>query len=159
MHVFLLSEVNLVHFLFMNLFYNIFTEDEMRAKYSLIRLAEKLKTKQLSLQFLRDHGVLPNSVVCDKCGATVTKTGIYNFIWLWAWLDLDLGLVLVNYSFKQFSVTHQNNTYFRCETESCHKKFSVRKDTVLYNSKMSFRRWVLMLYCFTKLTWTYSQSK
>lgn len=58
-----------------------------------------------------------------------------------------------------FSVTHQNNTYFRCETENCHKKISVRADTVLFNSKMSFRRWVLMLYCFTKLTWTYGQSE
>ena len=58
-----------------------------------------------------------------------------------------------------FSVTHQNNTYFRCETENCHKKISVRADTVLFGSKMSFRRWVLMLYCFTKLTWTYAQSE
>ena len=49
---------------------------EMRNKYSLVRLAEKLKTKQLSLNFLREHGVLPNSVVCSKCNATVTKTGI-----------------------------------------------------------------------------------
>ena len=46
-----------------------------------------------------------------------------------------------------------NKSYFRC----CQKKYNLRKNTILENSKMSLRKFILMLYCFVTPTFTCAQ--
>ena len=47
------------------------------------------------------------------------------------------------------------STYnFWCK--ECRKKTAVRKNTILYKSKFSLRRFVLLLYSFTCIYWTYA---
>ena len=45
--------------------------------------------------------------------------------------------------------------YFRCG--KCKKRVSIRKGTVLWNSKLSLRRFILLVYSFTQYNWTYKQ--
>ena len=48
-----------------------------------------------------------------------------------------------------------NFVFFRCG--NCKKRISIRKGTVLYNSKLSLRRFILIVYAFTQANWTYKQ--
>ena len=48
-----------------------------------------------------------------------------------------------------------NFVFFRCGM--CKKRISIRKGTILWNSKLSLRRFILLVYSFTQQTWTYKQ--
>ena len=48
-----------------------------------------------------------------------------------------------------------SKVFFRCG--KCKSKISIRKGTVLYNSKLSLRRFILLVYSFTQHNWTYKQ--
>ena len=41
---------------------------------NLIKLAAKLETRADQVAYLRDKGVLPTSVTCQKCGVEVSRT-------------------------------------------------------------------------------------
>ena len=47
----------------------------MVKKLGLVKLSRKLESREDTVKFLRDNGVLPKSVACKKCGKTVEKTG------------------------------------------------------------------------------------
>ena len=47
----------------------------MVKRLGLVKLASKLDTKEKTVSFLRENGVLPRSVSCRKCGKTVETTG------------------------------------------------------------------------------------
>ena len=46
---------------------------------------------------------------------------------------------------------------FTCE--NCRKDFPIRKNTVLENCKLSFRRWLMLAFSFVKPNWTYNDGK
>ena len=48
-----------------------------------------------------------------------------------------------------------SSVFFRCGR--CKKKISIRKGTILWNSKLSLRRFILLVYSFTQQNWTYKQ--
>ena len=48
---------------------------KMVKKLGLVKLSRKLESREDTVKFLRDNGVLPKSVACKKCGKTVEKTG------------------------------------------------------------------------------------
>ena len=48
-----------------------------------------------------------------------------------------------------------NFVFFWCG--NCKKRISIRKGTVLYNSKLSIRRFILLVYAFTQPNCTYKQ--
>ena len=45
--------------------------------------------------------------------------------------------------------------YFHCK--SCNKKYSLRKNTFLYNANVSLRKFVLLIYIFITNCWSYNQ--
>ena len=45
--------------------------------------------------------------------------------------------------------------YFQCK--SCNKKYSLRKNTFLYNANVSLRKFVLLIYIFITNCWSYNQ--
>ena len=47
--------------------------------------------------------------------------------------------------------------YFRCG--KCKTRTSVRKGTILSNAKISFRRFILLIYAFCQFNWTYDQTQ
>ena len=51
--------------------------------------------------------------------------------------------------------SQKDYNFFRCF--ACDKKFSVRADTILSNSKISLRKFVLLIYLFIANYWTYKQ--
>ena len=51
--------------------------------------------------------------------------------------------------------TKSNFVYFQCGL--CRKRISIRRGTVLWNSKLSLRRFILLVYSFTQHNWTYKQ--
>ena len=48
-----------------------------------------------------------------------------------------------------------NFAFFRCS--QCKRRVSIRKGTVLSNSKLSLRRFILLVYSFLQHNWTYNQ--
>lgn len=58
-------------------------------------------------------------------------------------------------------LTKQNNrgyfVYFRCG--KCKTMTSVRKGTILSKAKISFRRFILLIYAFCQFNWTYGQTQ
>ena len=55
----------------------------------------------------------------------------------------------------QKPTTEGSFVFFRCGR--CKKKVSIRKGTILWNSKLSLQRFNLLVYSFTQQTWTYKQ--
>ena len=58
---------------------------------------------------------------------------------------------------KMLDIIYSDNNYhyFRCFP--CNKKFSIRSETILSNSNISLRKFVLLIYLFVANYWTYKQ--
>ena len=58
-------------------------------------------------------------------------------------------------------LTKQGNkgyfVYYRCG--SCKKRVSIRDGTILSGAKLSFRRFILLVYAFCQFNWTYAQTQ
>ena len=63
----------------------IFNSRTMVKRLGLVKLASKLDTKEKTVSFLRENGVLPRSVSCRKCGKTVETTGKCNVQFFSCW--------------------------------------------------------------------------
>ena len=63
----------------------------------------------------------------------------------------DCDQVLTKRSNKGYFV------YYRCT--KCSKRISARSGTILSGSKLSFRRFILMVYSFCQFNWTYGQTQ
>ena len=47
----------------------------MVKRLGLVKLSRMIESREDTVEFLRDKGVLPRTVACKKCGKTVEKTG------------------------------------------------------------------------------------
>ena len=102
--------------------------------FNLGRLLSLIPDQSQQIEFLQTLGILPKEQKCEKCtkasGETILATKL---------------------------VIPENNHYvhFRCK---CTAKISIRRGLFMFASKLSFRRFILLAYSFTRWTWSYDQT-
>ena len=100
-----------------------------RKAINLYRLSKKLETEESAIQFCQDVGILPRQVHCPNCNSVLDK--------LYA---IDRG--------------HKNKYFkFQCNRKDCRRRRNqvvLRHGTWFSKSKLSFRKTILLTYCFIK---------
>ena len=95
--------------------------------FNFARLLKKLQTGSDQVEFLQEFGILPKSRKCGICDKVL----------------------------NEIFVKKKKYYFFRCS--DCDKQISIRTDTILSNSNLSIRKFVLLVYIFVMNYWTYRQ--
>ena len=105
-----------------------------RKTLSLVKLANKVSTTKKQIKFLQSKNLLPTSQKCPACNSTLTKLG-------------NLYVISYNVVISGLLDYVGRKARFRC---SCKQRgcISLRSGTIVENSKMSLRRFILLFYTF-----------
>jgi len=94
---------------------------------NLTELIVSTLTEEKGIQYLQEKLLLPKSVDCPKCGDKLEKL-----------------------SKKNRPNRPSDYFYFPCHKRSCRVEIPLRKNTWFENTKLSFRKALVLTYCFVK---------
>ena len=115
------------------------TEQQYESYINFNQLFLYTRTRDECVQFCQHFGLLPKSILCPSCGATLSK------------------IVEKSSKSKSRAAEDTNSLLFRCHKKGCDKKVSINKNTWFAQTKLPYRKSLLLVYCFLE-RFTYDQA-